>query len=542
MRKYLFLAGFILCSSILAGKNVNILDYGAIPDGKSLCTNAIQSAIDECSATGGGRVIVPQGTFLTGTLFIKNGVLLWLDAGAVILGSTNMADYKPRGVIRSSHQKNVGMAGYGIIDGQGWAFWEKSRENRQADFGMNPAWNFAHKPRSSDMMVQFENCQSVRIEGVTLKNSESWTLHLLACDDVLVTKIKIRNPQHGPNTDGIDINASRRVIISDCDIYTTDDAIVFKNKDPKYWDRACEDIIVTGCILTTSCNAFKIGTETIGDFRNIVFSNSIIKAGDPENELSVIAAQQASPDSYDNVLSPRSGISLETVDGSNVSNITVSNIVMEARVPIFLRLGNRGRKANLMDTASVPGTLKNIIISGIVAYNASTTSSITGLPGYNVENVKLDNIIIHTRGGGDEALANKKLDEAEKTYPNATMWGHLPASGLFVRHVNGLEMSGVNILLDETDMRPLVIYDDVNELFVDNLETNDFHKGKSLLRFTDVSRVNIVNCDFSQLSIGKWMDFNGRKSQIRLLFPFTKGLADFIVHDKKQKDGWLLVR
>ncbi len=541
--KWLLAPVLLLNTSLSFGSNRNSLEYGAVPDGKTIATKAIQQAIDECSGSGGGEVRIPAGIFLSGTLYLKNDVFLNLETGAVLLGSTDIGDYTPSGMIRATKQKNIGIIGHGVIDGQGWAFWEKKKEPRKVTFGMNPAWNFEHKPQRTGMLIQFEDCRSVRVRNVTLKNAESWTLHLLACEDVVVDGVTIRNPQHGPNTDGIDINGSRRVRISNCDIYTNDDAICFKNKDPKYSDRACEDILVTNCILTTSCNAFKIGTETIGDFRNIVFSNSVIKAGDPANELSVIASQQALPGNYGNILSPRSGISLETVDGANVSNITISNIVMEARVPLFIRLGNRGRKANVTDPAAVPGTLRNVIISNIVAYNASTTSSVTGLPGYDVENVKISNMIVHTAGGGDAALARKKLDEAEKSYPNATMWGHLPASGLFVRHVKNIELSDVSIQLDTTDLRPLVIFDDVDGLQVNNLRTNDRHQGESLLEFTNVKAARLLNSDFSANRIPRWMSFSGSDTKdIQLFFPGVPNVKSLIRTDASVTPGAVVVQ
>ncbi len=540
--QWILLPLFLISTSVCFGENRDILQYGAVADGKTVCTKAIQQAIDECSGSGGGEVRIPAGTFLSGTLHLKDNVFLNLDPGAILLGSTDMKDYAPKGMIRAVRQKNIGIIGHGVIDGQGWAFWEKKKEPRKSMFGMNPAWNFEHKAQRPDILVQFEDCRSVRLRNVTLKNSEAWTLHLLACEDVVVDGVTIRNPQHGPNTDGIDINGSRRVRILNCDIYTNDDAICLKNKDPKYWDRPCEDILVTNCILTTSCNAFKIGTETIGDFRNIVFSNSVIKAGDPENELSVLASQQALPGHYGNILSPRSGISLETVDGSHVSDIVISNIVMEARVPLFIRLGNRGRKANTMDPASVPGTLKNVIISNIVAYNASTTSSVTGLAGYHVENIKISNMIIHTEGGGDAALARKIPDEMEKSYPNATMWGHLPASGLFVRHVKDIEIKDISILISKADERPLLIFDDVAGLRVDNLRTNDLHRGESLLDFTNVRGARLLNSDFSGSHISRWMSFSGSETKdIRLFFPDVPEIKSRVKTDAAIPSGVITV-
>ncbi|MDP4291129.1 MAG: glycosyl hydrolase family 28 protein [Bacteroidota bacterium] len=527
MRKnHLLLLLLFFTAFTVNAKDVNILNYGAVPDGKTLSTKAIQQAIDECSQSGGGDVIIPAGTYLTGTIYLKNDVLLNLGKGATLLGSTDMKDYAPNALVRAEHQKNIGITGHGVIDGQGPTFWEMKKTPNKTTFGMNPAWNFAHKASVSGNLVLLEDCRFVNIENVTLRNSESWTLHLLACDDVKVHGITIRNPQHGPNTDGIDLNGSRRVMISDCDIYTNDDAICLKNKDPRYWKRCCEDITVTNCVITTSCNAFKIGTETIGDFRNIVFSNSVIKAGDPENELSVLAAKQVLPGNYGDILSPRSGIALETVDGANVSHVNINNIVMEARIPIFIRVGNRGRKGDKSDPNSVPGTMKDVIISNITAYNASTTSSITGLPGYDVENVRISNLIIRTKGGGDKMLAEKKLDEAEKEYPNGTMWGPIPASGIYVRHVKDLEIKDAEIVLDEADQRPLMIFDDVEGLCLNNLKTNDFHKGESIMSFTNVQHAGLFYNDFSNGNLPNWYSFSGNKTKDIVIFAPGTGAAE----------------
>ena len=497
-----------LTQSIQA-KNVNIMDLGAKPDSVTLCTDQIQKAIDNCSASGGGTVIVPTGVFLTGTIFLKDNVILYLENGAVLLGSTKIGDYKPGSLIRAFQAQNIGITGNGAVDGQGHSFWIPTGEKT---FGPGER-TFAHNRPTPGNLVMLEGCKNVNIENVTLRGSESWTLHLLACDEVHVSGIKIRNPLQGPNTDGIDIQACSNVRISDCDIYTNDDAIVLKNRNPKYYGKVCENITVTNCIITTVCNGFKIGTESISDFKNIVFSNSIIKTAKTDDELAKTVVSFIDPANYKYELAPISGIALETVDGANLQGVTITNIVMDGvRTPIFIRLANRGAGEQKV-AVPVPGTLKDVIISNIVAYGASTASSISAIPGCYVENVMLHNILIMTKGGGNKELAQKVLDEKIKTYPEAKMWGPMPVSGFFIRHVKGLQMSDIKIITDETDMRPLIKFDDVTDLYINNLQTNDVHKGDCIMDLTNVKKANLVNIDFPESVKIPWLYFKGNETE-----------------------------
>lgn len=470
----------------------NVAALGAAADGKTLATPVIQKAIDACSAAGGGTVYFPAGTYLTGTIVLKDGVTLYLDAGAVLLGSPRMADYAPKNLVTAKDARNIGLAGPGAIDGQGPAFWVKRPEadvlkSSRRKFSWVPTFAYDHPKPSPGHILHFENCTGVRVSDVTLRNSESWTFHLLACDDVAVRGVRIRNPLHGPNTDGIDMNACSNVTISDCDIYTADDAICLKNEVNRYADRPCRNITVTNCILTTACNAFKIGTGTRGDFQNIVFSNSVLKAGLPAEEWAKAAAATVDPEHYGNALAPLAGIAIETVDGGHVRGVAVSNIVMQGvRAPIFIRLGNRGGQGADKAAKPVPGTLQDVVISNVIAYGASTASSVTGLPGHMVRNVTLQNIRVTTLGGGTKELAAKVLDEREKAYPESTMWGPMPMFGLFARHVEGLTLRDVRIVCERPDETPLFVADDVVRLRVSDLETDSNAKAPSLVR--------LVNC------------------------------------------------
>ena len=510
MRIFTLVLTFCLIQSINA-KNINIMDLGAKPDGKTLCTGLIQKAIDDCSFAGGGTVTVPTGVFITGTINLKSNVNLYLENGAVLLGSTKIEDYKPGGIIRALEAHNIGIIGNGAIDGQGHLFWINTGKR-----------SFAHSRPSPGNLVQLEGCKNVIIENIILRGSESWTLHLLACDEVLVTGIKIRNPLQGPNTDGIDIQACSNVRISNCDIYTNDDDIVLKNRHPKYFGKICENITITNCILTTVCYAFKIGTESLNDFRNIVFSNSVIKPAKPEDELAKIAASYIDPKRYRIELACKTGISLETVDGANLYGITITNIVMEdVVVPIFIRLANRGAGEQKV-AVPVPGTLKDVIISNIVAYGASMASSITAIPGSYVENIMLNNIIIKTKGGGSKELAQKELGEEIKAYPEGTMWGSMPVSGFFVRHVKGLQMSDVKIITEDDDMRPLIKFEDVMDLYINNLQTNDTYKGDCVLDFNNVKNASLINIDFPGSIKIPWMNFKGSETEKIIIRPIDK--------------------
>lgn len=547
MKAYLILFfSFIVFHS--TAKNINILDYGAIADGKTLNTKAVQKAIDDCSISGGGTVTVPTGQFLIGTIYLKNDVNLNLETGAVLLGSTKIEDYDPQILIRALQVKNISITGNGTIDGQGHTFWIPADKSK-IPYDRAPEW--IHPEKSPRNLVKLEGCTNVNILNVHLKGAESWTLHLLGCDEVLVNGITIRNPLQGPNTDGIDIQACSNVRIANCDIYTRDDAICLKNRDPRYIHKVCENITVTNCILTSVCNSFKIGTESQGDFKNIVFSNSVIKTARPDEELAKDAAAYIDVKARRYGLAASSGIALESVDGANIQGVTISNIVIDgAWCPIFIRLGNRGAGEQKV-SPSVAGTLKDVIISNVVAYNASIASSITSIPGSYIENVTLSNITIKTLGGENKETASIVLDELEKSYPDPKMWGRvlsksdatapIPISGLFIRHAKNIHLNDIQIYVDKDDMRPLVKAEDVEDLYVNNLKTNSNNKGDAVMDFTDVREATLLNLNLPVTN--PWISVKGNKTQNIIIQSLRKiKNEDFIKKDKTvSKDAVRLI-
>ena len=439
----------------------NIRRYGATGDGRTKDTAAIQKAIDACEATGGGTVYFPSGDYLSGSLRLKSSVTLYLDSGATILGSKDQADYDPYekldydsdtngeetyfhySLIWGENVHHVAIVGIGTIDA-----------NRDERGGPKP--------------IALKRCQHITIRDITIKNAPNYTISLLGCDYVNIDGVTILNGY----SDGIDPDCCRNVRISNCHIESWDDAIVPKSSFALGYKRICENITVTNCVLSTSCNAFKLGTGSYGGFRNIAFSNSVIF--DPQQGQH-----------------PISGIALETVDGGMVDGIVVSNISMRnVSTPIFLRLGNRGGwKGGIKNP--VPGTLRNVSISTIVATGASLACSITGLPGHPVDGVTLDNIRILYKGGGKKDPAQKGVPEHPAKYPEATMFGELPAYGFYGRHARNLRLHNLQLQCETTDERPALICEDVENLQLDGFDAQSIAGWEPVIRLNQVRGASI---------------------------------------------------
>jgi polygalacturonase len=428
-----------------------------------LDTRAIQSAIDQCGASGGGPVLVPPGRYLTGTLRLRDRVTLELEGGAEILGSPRLEDYPvvqdsvrsytynytERCLIRADGVTDCGIRGAGVINGNGAAF----------------AGAYTVRP----YLLRFIACKGVRMEGITLRDSAMWVQHYLDCEDVYIDGIRVRSRRNHVNNDGIDIDSCRRVRISNCDIDAGDDAIVLKATAAA----PCRDVVVANCILSTLCSAFKLGTESNGGFDNIVLTNTVIH----NTRLAAIA--------------------LETVDGGELSRVSISNVMMrDVGCPIFVRLGNRARP--VMDGDPKPGwsTLSGVTIRGVQATsNSKIGCSITGLPGHPVENVLLDDVRIVAPGGGDDAMAAREIPERPEAYPEYSMFGPLPAHGLYCRHVRGLSLNRVSFSTAMADRRPALVADDVDGLRIEDLEGYAPETAAALTKFRNVRRLRIVGAD-----------------------------------------------
>lgn len=445
------------CFPVSHAADYNINDYGAVSGGQTIVTRNIQRAIDDCSGKGGGRVIVPAGIYLSGSLQLKSNVELHLESGAAIMGSTDHKDYPLtdglKGLILGDNAENIAITGLGEINGNGKAFFNGD--------------NSPGRP----FLVMFRNSSRINLSGITLKNPAAWTLHLLHDDNVVITGIHLYSHVNF-NNDGIDID-SRNVLITNCMIDTDDDALCFKS-DSAF---LCENVVVNNCILASNCNFIKMGTASVGGFKNISISNCVLRKASESNFRFWNKHVRWVVDSITGL----SGIALEVVDGGVMDRITISNISMEGvQTPIFIRLGSR---------LNATGALKNVLISGITARTYSRIPSIiTAVPGFYVENVVLRDIQIDCMGGGTIADVISATPEKEKGYPENRMFGAvLPAYGLFVRHVKNLFLDNVQLNLLAADGRPALYLEDAAEIKINHLKASTPAAGQSLIRLNQVS-------------------------------------------------------
>lgn len=245
------------------GAVFNIRSFGAAGDGTTLDTAAIQRAIDACAAAGGGQVLVPMGSFVTGTIHMKDKVTLHLEKEAVLLGSTQLADYTTdivgsieapafnRCLIYAHSAKNIAFTGSGWIDARGSTH----------HFPVNVGNGLGERP----MLMRLVACQDVAFADLNFKNSASWGLHLVDCDRVEFKGIHIESRNNNTNNNGIDLDGCHDVLIENCRIYSGDDAICPKSTT----ERLCKNMIVRGCELSSYTAGFKLGTSSRGGFVDI---------------------------------------------------------------------------------------------------------------------------------------------------------------------------------------------------------------------------------------------------------------------------------
>jgi hypothetical protein len=419
----------------------SVRDHGARGDGKASDTAAIQRAID--AAAPGGVVLVPPGEYLSGTLHLRDRLVLRLAAGATLIASRDDADFDPHerleyqsfadhettdfsfALLQGRRLQHVSIVGPGRIDG-----------NRRSRGGPKP--------------IALKECRHVTIRDVTLENAPNYNISLLGCDHVDIRGVTIRNGY----ADGIDPDCCRYVRIAGCRVESRDDAIVLKSSLALGARKSTEYVVVTDCDLLNVRNGLKIGTESCGDFKNIVFRNCRLSG----------RAEVWSP--LDVRPFPSAGVSIQNVDGGTLEQVVVLGIRMvDVRAPIFVRLGQRGQGQDV----PAAGTLTKITIADVVASGAEWTSSIMGVPGHDVSDIALSDIRISGKGGGNATLVSRPVPEREREYPDAARFRNLPAHGLYCRHVTRLRVERTTLTVGRPDPRPALILDDVREATVKGL-------------------------------------------------------------------------
>ncbi|UTW63808.1 glycoside hydrolase family 28 protein [bacterium SCSIO 12741] len=457
---FFFLIGSLIATSI-QGQELNILDFGAVGDGQTLNTKAIQLAVDKAHEQGGGRVVVPAGDFLSGTIILKSNVELHLEKKATILGSTNQDHYQKlnrwKGLIMADSASRIAITGKGTLNGQGAKlamsidslFYIGELDSIDYKFPeMRPKWYL--RPQ----LIEFVNCQHIRVEGITLKNASCWVQSYDRCYHLVIDQIRVESDVYW-NNDGMDIVDSRNVQLTNSYFNSGDDGICIKSyKD----DLICDSIYIANCTIRSSASAVKLGIAGRGGFTNIVIRD--IKVFDTF----------------------RSAITIQSVYGGKVEDILVENVVAtNTGNAIFLRLGD-SKYAH-----KPPGTLKNVTIRNVKVtvpferpdYNYQMRgpelaffhnpfpSSIVGIPGHPIQNITLENIEISYPGRGNKAYAYlpltrlNSIPEREKHYPEFSMFGELPAWGFYVRHAEGITFKNVVLKIRDVDYRPAIVFDDV---------------------------------------------------------------------------------
>jgi polygalacturonase len=469
--------------------------FGAKGDGKRLDTPAINKAIETAALAGGGTVIFPAGTYLCFSIRLKSNITLYLDQGATILAADPTKDngkydlpepnqwdmYQDFGhshwqnsLIWGIGLENVSILGPGRIDGKGLTR-RSPRPRRPLQAGDTPASLGGARPAASVQSPLGEADDPIVMNGlgnkaISLKLSRNVVLRdfsilkgghfaLLATG---VDNLTIDNLKVDTNRDGFDIDSCRNVRISNCSVNSpNDDAIVLKSSFGLGFARATDNVTITNCLVSGydigslldgtykrnvkeapdhdgPTGRLKFGTESNGGFKNITISNIV----------------------FDHCR----GLALETVDGGLLEDVTITNITMRDIVnsPIFLRLGSRMRGPK----GVAIGELRRINISNVVVYNADPryASIVAGIPGHDIEDVKLSNIRIYYQGGGTREQAELRPPERENNYPEPSMFGEIPAYGFFIRHVNGIDLNNVEVGYLKEDLRPAFVINDSSRL------------------------------------------------------------------------------
>ena len=433
---------------------VSARDYGAVGDGQTNDTQAIQAAIDDC-AKGSGKVTVPEGKYIVSSLFLKSNVELHLEEKAELIAVNNYQTYVETfypdvlgpyastsivyapAMLFAENATNIKLTGKGTLNG----------------IGDDPAFPHANNRKGRPRLISFLNCREVLVENVTLRSSAAWVQHYLLCDGVTIRGIKVFSFSNY-NNDGIDID-SPKVLIENCYIESDDDGICLKSDLPI----VCENVTVKNCEIRSNCNAIKLGTSSYGGFRNIRISDCRIQAAtqSPIYNWSETYPWGGIADGINGL----TGIAVESVDGGLLEDVIISNIEMEGvQTPIFIRLGDRSRQYSSKISRLRSVTISDVKATAVSRIACSITGVAEGDPGY-IEGLTLKNIELVIPGGGEASDPDQAVPENRDSYPENRMFGvTLPGAGFYVRHIRGLTFENVKISSTQADTRPYYYFDD----------------------------------------------------------------------------------
>src|ERR1035437_4768937 len=498
---FLCLCG-ILNAAETAGQNYfNVRAFGAVDDGKNLDSPAIDKAINAAAEAGGGTVLVPAGTYLSGSIHLKSNIHLLIDAGATILGAPqdmNVYDetepftlggyqdgghcYFHNSLIWGENLTNVFITGNGIINGDGIVTSDGLLDKM---CGFN-TWNKPDAPKTNYPPVRLGNkaialklCRNVLIRDVTIFHGGHFAILVTGCDNLTVDNVTMDTDR-----DGIDIDCCRNTMVSNCRVNSpSDDGICPKSTYALGELRPTENLTIVNCQVSgfvegtlidgtmkpakNGTGRIKFGTEASGGFRNCAVANCTFRSC--------------------------RGLALEEVDGGILDNITINNLtMMDVRgYAIYITTGKRNRTPGVTTNSR----MRNILISNVIADGVDKMSGIQimGLPEQPIEGVRLDNIRLTSNGGGtaEDAAINPK--ELGTGYPEPGRLGMLPAYGVYARHVKGLELANITVNFITNDLRSAASFVDVQGLEIDNFQPQVADGAQATVFAADVSGLTIRN-------------------------------------------------
>ena len=438
----------------------NVRNYGAKGDGKTLDSPAINRAIEAASAAGGGTVYFPAGVYASYSIRLRSRITLYLDQGATILAEAtpyegmasggydeaeaqgNWEPYQDYGhnhwhnsLIWGERLHDVAILGPGLIWGKGLSRgWDDEKELPDSN-----------KPGVGNKAIALKHCYNVTLRDFSILQGGWFGLLATGVDNLTVDNLLIDT-----NRDGMDFDCCRNVRVSNCTVNSPwDDAICPKSSFALGYPQVTENVTIANCFVTGNYQVgsvldgtwkqhpsdkrvwrtgrIKCGTESNGGFRNITVSNCVFEGCQ--------------------------GFALESEDGAICEDITITNIAMRGLVtsPLFIRLGSRMRGPK---EAKI-GYIRRLLISNIASSHAAQLPAIlSGVPGHPIEDVKISDVYLHQVGGAGAEMVALDPPEKEASYPDPGMFGPLPATGFFLRHIRNLEMSNVEIATQSPDLRP----------------------------------------------------------------------------------------
>jgi len=453
----------------------DVRHFGAKGNGLAIDSPAINAAIEAAAMVGGGTVRLPAGTYASYSIRLKSNIALFLEPGCTLLaapvpeqgtttGGYDAAEPNPweqyqdfghshwhNSLIWGEDLHDIAIYGTGLIDGKGLSV------GRKAELPL------AELPGVGNKAIALKNCRNVLLRDFSILQGGHFGILATGVDNMTIDNLKVDTKR-----DGIDIDCCHNVRVTNCTVNSPwDDGICPKSSFALGYARTTENLTISNCFVTGNyqlgavldgsyrhfkpgehgapTGRIKLGTESNGGFKNIAISNCI----------------------FDQC----AGFALESVDGAIVEDVTFTGITMRecANSVLLLRLGRRMRAPE----GTPVGTMRRVILSNIVSSNclSKVASTISGIPGYKIEDVKISDVYLHHMGSGTAETAALVPQEKETAYPSSGMFGALPAHGFFIRHARNIELSNVEIASEKPEARPAFWVHDVDGLDLFRVKT-----------------------------------------------------------------------